>query len=270
MKTATVKVPDDVRAVLARATVHGFVLKLPEELERDLYVKTDKVLKAAGGKWNRGRGGHVFAADPRPALGLALAGALVDEKKTRQAFFTPEPAARQVARHLIDCMGGQVRKVLEPSAGEGALALALRALAPEIDVTCVEIDPGACAKLHALGFYVTEIDFLKCSAYATTARTTATGGLKGVLGIFDAVLMNPPFTGGQDIEHVLHAWPFVKPGGVLVAIVAPSWKTRQGAKWERFRALQEQHGDDEFELPAGTFAESGTNVTTHVIVWRRP
>ncbi len=263
MKTATVRVPDDVRDVLARAVFEGNLVKLPE-LERELYVKTDKILKAAGGKWNRGREGHVFPTDPRPALGLALTGSLVDEKKTRQAFYSPAPVAKQLALLLIAHMGA-IRSALEPSAGEGAIAQAIRAVAPAVDITCVEIDAAACTKLRVQGFKIVhEADFL-------TFRGPGSVRPGRGLPFYDAVVMNPPFTGGQDVEHVVHAWDFVGPAGILIAVVAPSWRTRRGEKWDRFRDLHERYAaDDPIELPAGTFAESGTNVSTHVIIWRRP
>src|SRR3546814_19124442 len=37
---------------------------------------------------------------------------------------------------------------------------------------------------------------------------------------FDAVIMNPPFDRGRDCDHVRHALAFLKPGGVLVAIMS--------------------------------------------------
>jgi predicted RNA methylase len=267
MKTATVRVPDDVRDVLARATFDGNVVQLPE-LERELYVRTDKILKAAGGKWNRGRNGHVFTADPRPALGLALTGSLVDEKKTRQAFYSPAPVAKQLALLLIAHMGA-IRSMLEPSAGEGAIAQAVRSVAPAVDITCVEIDAAACAVLRMQGHkLVHEGDFL---TFRSPAGVPGGRGSR-VLPYYDAVVMNPPFTGGQDVEHVVHAWSFVKQGGgILIAVVAPTWKTRRGAKWDRFRDLHARYAaDDEIVLPAGTFKESGTDVVTHVVIWRLP
>ena len=49
-------------------------------------------------------------------------------------------------------------------------------------------------------------DFLQCS-----------GDVED-LGLFDAVLMNPPFAQGADIEHITHALTMLKPGGRLVAL----------------------------------------------------
>ena len=54
------RIDDDVLAVLSRSTVVGSSLVIPDQLDRKLYVKTNKVLEAAGGKWNRKARAHVF------------------------------------------------------------------------------------------------------------------------------------------------------------------------------------------------------------------
>ena len=48
-----------------------------------------------------------------------------------------------------------------------------------------------------------QADFLECN---------------GDLGTFDRIVMNPPFTNGDDIKHIMHALKMLKPGGRLVAI----------------------------------------------------
>ena len=69
----------------------------------------------------------------------------------------------------------------------------------------------------------------------------------------DRVVMNPPFANGADIDHILHAFDFLRPGGRLVAICANG--PRQAAQ---LRPLAESWE----ELPAETFREQGTNVRT--------
>ena len=36
----------------------------------------------------------------------------------------------------------------------------------------------------------------------------------------DKIIMNPPFDRGGDCDHVRHAFQFLKPGGVLVAVMS--------------------------------------------------
>ena len=73
------------------------------------------------------------------------------------------------------------------------------------------------------------------------------------LGLFDRIVMNPPFKMGRDIKHIEHAAGFLKPGGRLVAICAAGPSQRK-----RFPDLQ--------PLPAGTFKGEGTNVSAGIVV----
>lgn len=234
----------EVTDVLKRSTITGNVLVLPPgQLDRGLYEAVNKVLGNAGGKWKRGTG-HVFPSDPRPKLGLALeTGISVDEKKKFQAFYTPA----SLAAHVVELAEVSGKSVLEPSAGEGALVKECLAQGA-LGVAALEMNPEAVETLRRLeedGRVAVDCgDFLKCN--------------DGV--VFDRVVMNPPFTKGQDIKHVLHALKFLKPGGRLVAIMSPmvtaSAKFSAGilaagcypARWEK--------------VPEGTFKESGTNLRT--------
>lgn len=78
-------------------------------------------------------------------------------------------------------------RVLEPSAGRGALAMPLRAFFGQ--VACVELDVKNAAHLLQLGFEVHHGDFLK---WWPDHR-------------FDLTVANPPFENGQTEEHILRA-----------------------------------------------------------------
>jgi len=81
----------------------------------------------------------------------------------------------------------------------------------------------------------------------------------------DRVLMNPPFTAGQDAEHVIHAYKFLKTNGILVAIIGEGSYTRSDKKAVAFQNFLKQHMCDNESIEAGTFKESGTNVATRMI-----
>ena len=122
-----VKLTPEVADILGRSTIEGNLLKLPtERLDPKLYAQVNKALVTAGGKWKGGKvQAHVFPGDARAALGMALeTGVVVDQKKVRQAFYTPQEIADEVA--LIAEVGGM--RVLEPSAGDGSLVEACRIL----------------------------------------------------------------------------------------------------------------------------------------------
>ena len=54
--------------------------------------------------------------------------------------------------------------------------------------------------------------------------------------VYDRVIMNPPFTRGQDVTHVQHALRFVRPGRRLVAVMPASIKSRADKAARAFRA----------------------------------
>ena len=83
------------------------------------------------------------------------------------------------------------------------------------------------------------------------------------------VVMNPPFTRGQDIDHVMHAFKFLRVGGTLTAIVSGGVLFRSDKKTVAFRRFIDDHGRVVRELPAGEFKESKTMVKTLLITLRR-
>ena len=176
-------------------------------------------------------------------------------------FETPEPLARRVLSkagvHTPETYSGDGfarLRVLEPSAGRGRIALpAARA---GHDVVCVEFQPELADGLARAGLRTIQGDFM--------AATPA------VLGLFDAVTMNPPFDRGRDCEHVRHAFDFLKPGGVLVSIMSASVEFREDKRTTDFRAFVERFGGKFEDLPPGSFAESGTNANTVLLTIRAP
>ncbi len=250
MKTATVQISDDVMDVLKRSTIGSATLKLPEQLDRKLYLTVNKVLELAGGKWNKSAKCHVFPGDPKRILGMAMEeGAIRDDKKTFQAFYTPDDLAQRMVQ-LANITPGM--QVLEPSAGEGAIAKAIERAGG--DVYCVEIRKESADKLMAMGFHTRCEDFLK---HATTPK-------------FGAICMNSPFSGNQDIKHVEHALKMLAPGGTLVAIMSGGVATGGTKLHDHFRSLLRGFGGKLERLPGGTFKESGTGVETILLTVKRP
>lgn len=58
---------------------------------------------------------------------------------------------------------------------------------------------------------------------------------KKEIGTINRVVMNPPFTRHQDIDHVRHAYDLLDAGGVLVAIMCESTFFRSDKKSVEFR-----------------------------------
>jgi predicted RNA methylase len=271
MRQKTVKITDEVRDVLLRCTFTTSSVKLPEEkLPPPLYKAVNEVLTAQGGKWNRKLGVHLFpdGVVPHEVFGEALrSGVVVHAKKTRQAFYTPEPVARRVAK-LAQLHKNDI--VLEPSAGGGALVWAAIEAGAFL-VVAVEQDATACSALttevarRALGdrVQVRCSDFLECTPrVGFEAKKRATD-----IATVNAVVMNPPFTGGQDIDHVRHAAKFLQRGGRMVAIMAGSLESGTTKRHRDFRTWLNQNATDWSieQVEAGAFSESGTNVATVIL-----
>lgn len=248
MRKKTVNVPHEVNEVLAHATVEGNAIILPPgQLDRPLYDAVNKVLTAMGGKWSRKVGGHVFPQNPSDLLAEALGtGKAENRKQTLQFFQTPESLAERMAAKI---RAGDL--VLEPSAGHGRLVKPL--LRVGADVVAVEIDPTNADVLSRIGgFEVHQCDFLDWAKYERRS--------------FDAVVMNPPFTGNQDIRHVMAAWNLLRDGGRLVAIMSEHAFIGQERECRDFRNWLSDISAGVETLPVGSFYESGTGVSARLIV----
>lgn len=161
--------------------------------------------------------------------------------------YFPTPAA-VVARMLDHAQITPGMRVLEPSAGHGAIADAVKAQGAELQLC--EVNCTLAEILTAKGYAVDRGDFLEAVPSPT----------------FDRVVMNPPFENMQDVDHVRHAFGFLKPGGRLVAIMSPSPFFNGRSKGAEFRAWLDGLVHEVYDLPAGTFKESGTGVASKLVV----
>lgn len=253
MTKTTVTLSSGVRGLLRRSTVSTangiwFLALPPGQLDRKLYVEVNRALEAAGGKWDRKVKGHVFAKNPSPLL--FGPSEVEDEQKKFQAYYTPPELARRVVE-LAQIKPGML--VLEPSAGEGALADEVHDLyGVQQFIRCVEVSQEATDVLLRKGFNTRIGDFL---SYAYPSNEFPLQ--------FDRVVMNPPFTQQQDIKHVLHAIKFVRLGGILVAVMSPAFEFRTTALAKELRSSLSTHKHEIEDVPAGTFDD--TNISTRIL-----
>jgi 16S rRNA G1207 methylase RsmC len=61
--------------------------------------------------------------------------------------------------------------------------------------------------------------------------------------------MNPPFSNGQDIDHVRHAFDLLADGGRLIAIMSEGTFYRSDKKAVNFRAWLDEHSGTSERLP---------------------
>lgn len=243
---AHLTISDDVRLVLHAAETDGNALRLSDHLDRPTYVATAKILAAVGGKWDRKAQAHLFEGDAGQALEQILTtGEYTDKRVELQQFYTPAGLASRLCE-----MAGVVSRsrVLEPSAGRGALALAARTRS-QLPVRCFDIDHTNVAALRSHGFEAKCCDFLA----TVPAR------------LYDCVVMNPPFAGQADVAHITHALNFLELGGRLAAIASAGVVFRDNRAGIDFRELVSAHGGYIEPLPPGSFKESGTMVNAVVV-----
>ena len=159
------------------------------------------------------------------------------------------PTPPEVVEQMLDAASLRPGNlVLEPSAGDGRIVE--RVFRRMAEAYWYEINTAAIETLQEKGYGGLQrgTDFMEAEPEP----------------IYDAVVMNPPFSRNQGRKHVMHAWEFVKPGGVLVAIL-PGNKPQLDNKFGQW--LVEQGFDRWVTLPEGVFED--TNVRAHMLVMRK-
>ena len=168
-------------------------------------------------------------------------------------FPTPEDVVNRVLE-LADIRPGM--KTLEPNAGMGHIARKLQTAAGKDNVDLVEMSGQLVDYLKASGHNVKQSDFLKF----------------GEKGTYDRIVMNPPFSKDQDIDHVMHAYELLKPGGKMTAIMSNMAGLRTNKKNRAFSDWLDEVGAHVEDLEAGAFKSSfnPTSVNTKVVVIEKP
>lgn len=177
------------------------------------FQEAQRILASIGGVLTKD--GHwQFEYPPHDVLTEIRCSGCLPDQKTHQFYPTPERLAR-IAVELAAIGDGDT--VLEPSAGQGAIA----DLLPAGRTHCIEISKLHCQILEAKGHSVTQADFL----HWTVRR-------------FDRIVMNPPFSEGRWQAHIEHAAGLLRIGGRLVAILPASAKDKDvlpgwSCKWSQ-------------------------------------
>lgn len=163
---------------------------------------------------------------------------LIDEvrfKKIAGFFPTPDKLAEKMV-YQADIQDSD--KVLEPSAGIGSIADAIKKLHPKVELSVIEL----MASLQ---------NILKKKAYKFVGDDFLEHAKK-----YDKIIMNPPFEKLQDIDHVKHAYSLLKPNGRIVSIMSPSGFYNSQKKAKEFREWFKEIDGVMEELPKGSFKSS--------------
>lgn len=169
---------------------------------------------------------------------------------TIPATYTPAWLADDMA-NLCDIRPHH--RVLEPSAGRGALAIAATERVQRFHIDCYDLNSDCCNLLTELGFTARHGDFLRVSPWQA----------------YNRVLMNPPSHDDRYINHVLHAHDFLKPGGRLVALIVNRFMTGDTQLEAKLRELVSEWGRL-YQIAYPDFAIDGRSVGAAILVLDTP
>lgn len=252
----------NINSLLNSALIQDNSIQFPEDAERSVFLEAKKMMDKISGTWVSGKAPHFsFEFNPKSIVDKFLTDGFWP-KKNKWSFF---PTPQSVIDYILEFSEASPEhfshydrpvRILEPSAGRGNLAIALRdkylACGIDVEITCVELDPVNAVYLRDAGLNVIEADFLTLS--------------KEDLGEFDCVVMNPPFNGSECADHVFHAQSFLPKYRFVVAVLPT---TLFSSKYKKVEKLCHDIsvlniGDfDDCVFGSGTFDD--TKVETMVI-----
>ncbi len=232
--------------ILLQSEISDKILFLPNiQLDRKLYQEVARALELIGGKWNSKKKGFVFSQDPTELI-ASLTADNSNMVKKFQYFPTPKPIAQKLVA-LAEISDSH--SVLEPSAGQGAIIEAIQSIfSGNIDCyELMEINRKFLAKIEKVS--IIGNDFLLHDT-----------GKK-----YDRVVANPPFSKNQDIDHIMKMWEALNDGGRIVTMASRHWQISSNKKETAFREFLDSVNAEIIEVPAGSFSESGTEISTVIL-----
>lgn len=250
------KVKDDtgskwsVEEILKHCTLEDNIMKLPQvQFNKKSYAEAKKWIEEAGGSWQGGKvQGFTFPFNAERVFSILHEGKRCNLQQEFQFFATPP----EVADWLVMLAGGvhEDEKVLEPSAGTGAIIDAIHRNCKDVIVDCFELMPenkeilSKKENINLLGDDFTTFN----------------------LALYDKIIANPPFSKNQDIRHVKRMYEHLKQGGTVAAIMGCHWESAQEKECVEFRKWLEDIGGKSYDIEAGSFKESGTGIQTIAVI----
>lgn len=172
-----------------------------------------------------------------------------DQREGVDYFATPEPVGFKMAEWAGIKTG---EKVLEPSAGHGAIA---RFFPEQADVTMIE------------------------PSYDLSQRAGLANGTARIINDtfenlhinnkYDAIVMNPPYGNGGKIstDHLMKAATHLRDGGRIVALLPRGGMAdNRLAGFLNSEEAKEMHVVARINMPSSTFERAGTAVNTQILI----
>lgn len=238
--------------VLQDCKVEGNVVKLPNiQLDRKDYQEVAKALELIGGKWKGGKiMGFVFSEDPTDLLAQIANGEKRNLKKEFQFFATPDDIADWLVE-LAEIKDSD--NILEPEAGQAAIVRAINRVLPSKKVYCYELMP------------VNQI-ILRKNENVIFCGEDFLAPDENKPFQFHKIIANPPFSKNQDIDHIREMYVNCTTKGRIVSMASKHWQNSSNKKETAFREWLKELNAKIYEVESGKFKESGTMISTCVIV----
>jgi hypothetical protein len=222
------------------------------ELPQAAYTKFKKLIQSIGGRYQVGGNWFDFDFEPGDLLERLQSG---ENYAKALQFFPTTPVACGEVEKVVPRIRG---RWLEPSGGRGALVDVIRKVNAGLDVTIdvCEIDSVNRLLLEKKGIRLIGQDFMDLHTMPNEK--------------YDGIVMNPPFSNGQYMMHILRAYDHLKPGGNLTFIAPTEWMDSTKEVHQDFRDAIAPFAGVMEVLPKGAFRESGTNIDTVLVNVHRP
>jgi len=237
------------QGIINACTVSGNEVRLPQvQLDKKTYGDIKKTLEKAGGKWTgRKTQAFCFPFNPERIMNDLRAGKKINLQQDFQFFETPDDLADYIVK-LAELK--QSDKILEPSAGRGAIIKAIKRTSTYSTIDCFEIMPENREILSGLSM----INLIGCD-FLIECKSK-----------YDKIIANPPFSDNQDMTHVRKMYDSLNSGGRLVAITGQGYVIRSDRKAVEFREWLNSVNAVTIDLEKGKFKKSGTNVATNILI----
>lgn len=168
------------------------------------------------------------------------------------------PTPRSVANRMIAKLSKDATHVLDPSAGKGDLADALKSHGIDhrgergrFSIDCIEADPELATLLSGKGFPVVGYDWLSYDGVC----------------YYDAIVMNPPFSNGD--AHLMKAWEFMHDGEIVCLLNEETIANAHTQLRQKLGRIIAEHGNVEYLGPCFKTAQRKTDVRVVMVYLRK-
>ena len=251
---------------LRACTVRELSIALPEyQIPASEFPQVKRAIQGIGGVWNGQSQAFRFDSCPKTLFQRICQGESIDLarsfRKRTQFFETTEQVIEEMFKFiLVD----RDARILEPSAGNGALIKALKERAPyhQGKIDYCEMEPEHQANIDRLA-EAQSWDNLNCVGGDFLQMPRPDKG-------YHLILANPPFSKDQDIAHFMRMYDMLAPGGRLICVMGTSWHTSTRKTHQEFKDWLNYFFHEVIDLPANAFRDSGTAVKTCIVRLDKP